>query len=51
MLYQEVEKVCCESGRLVTKHYDAKVRQVCQRSERIVQDEPHSGIWRLTDPT
>ena len=49
LLYRKVEMVCRRHKRLVTKHYQAKVRQICQKSERIVQDERGSGIWRLVD--
>lgn len=48
-LYAKVACICEAEGRWITPTYQAKVRQVCQKSKRIVQDVPRSGVWRLAD--
>jgi len=46
-LYAAVKVACERRGRPLTRHWQAKVRQVVQRSQSFASDAKGSGTWRL----
>lgn len=46
LLYAAVKAECERRGRPLTKHWQAKVRQVVQRSADF--ERVSKGVWRLT---
>lgn len=47
VLYAAVKVEAERRGRPLTRHWQAKVRQIVQRSQSFAQEAKGSGTWRL----